>query len=118
MSAGHGVAWWWRRRFPALGAWTFVVLLCWVFHWWRVYAAIRFDWGFNLVGFPVVLLVVDVVVIALGFWLLRYPEVAGATAKQRFYTAVYVGALGVVSMSLLFVDVFRNMWSGVSHIYG
>lgn len=114
---GDEVAWW-QRRFVVLGAWTLLIVLCWVFHWWRVYAAINFDWGFDLIGFPVLLLVVDIVVIGLGFWFLRYPAVAGATTQGRFYATVYVGALSVVSMSLLFVDVFRNIWFGVSYISG
>jgi len=100
-----------QKRFFVLGAWTLLVVLCWVFHWWRVYAVSALDWH-KLSGFPVLLLVADVAVIAVGLCLPCCTQAGGRTARQRFHATLYVGALCVVSMSLLFVDVFRNIFFG------
>ena len=105
----------WRKKpLFVLGAWTLLMVVVWVFHWWRVYAAINFDWGFDLLGFPVTLLVVDITVIAGGFWLLQYRHVRGLTASQQYYRTLYVGSICIISMSLLFVAVLRSMFWGVA----
>ena len=99
-----------QKRFFVLGAWTLLVVLCWVFHWWRVYAVSALDWG-KISGFPV-LLVADVAVIAVGLCLPHYTQAGGSTPKQRYHATLYVGAICVVSMSLLFFDVGRSMFFG------
>ena len=97
-----------------LGLWTVLLLLCGLFHRWRLDAPGWGDPDFPCSGFPVLLLVADGVAIALGFVLVCFPRIAGRTAPQRFCSTVYVGAVAVVALALLVGDVFRHVLFGTS----
>jgi len=100
-------------RFIVLGVWTVLVILCGAFQH-RRFELVHRAWrrgaeGASYPFYPVWLLLVVAVLIALGFILLSVRAIAGTSSRQRLHVTIYVGCVCVLAVSNVLLDVARQL---------